>query len=115
MKKNLLHFLYICCSVVILSLLCSCASMAEKERNLANLAKIRRGLDKKEVLAIMGEPVKGEKYCSENVWYYFTQTQWMDGLITRDECTPIVFDYFGKVAGWGKEFNTGMYDFRTKK
>lgn len=115
MKKNLLQILYIFFLTGILSFLCSCASMEEKERNNANLAKIRKGMDKKEVLAIMGKPVEGAAFCSDNVWYYFTRTQWMDGLVTRDECTPIVFDYFGKVAGWGKEFHTGMYDFRNRK
>lgn len=111
MKKITLLLLYIFICAGAVNFLCSCASV-EAERNLTNLAKIRKGMDKKEVLAIMGEPVKGESYCSDNVWYYFTETQWMDGLTTRDECTPIVFDYFGKVAGWGKKYHTGVYEFR---
>ncbi|MBR2363700.1 MAG: DUF3192 domain-containing protein [Lentisphaeria bacterium] len=108
MKRKL--WLYIICFAGMIFSLCSCSYM-EADRNLSNLAKIRKGMDKKQVLAIMGEPVKGEAYCNDRVWYYFTQTQWMDGLTTRDECTPIVFDYFGKVAGWGKDFNTGIYEF----
>lgn len=107
MKKIILMGMYILFAAGI-SFLSGCVS-AEAQRNLANLSRIRKGMDKKEVLAIMGEPVRGESYCSDRVWYYFTKSQWMDGLITRDECTPIVFDYFGKVAGWGNNFNTGVY------
>ena len=102
------------CAFTLLYLLSGCVS-AEAERNLANFAKLRKGMDKKQVLAIMGEPVKGEAYCSDDVWYYFTNSRWMDGLITRDECTPVAFDYFGKVIGWGPDYNTGVYDYRTEK
>ena len=111
MRRMILLLLsFLCCAGIFLSL-CGCA-MSEADRNLTNLAMIRKGMDKTQVLAIMGPPVQGESYCSERVWYYFTRSQWMDGLVTRDECTPIVFDYFGKVSGWGKEFNTGVYEFR---
>ena len=58
------------------AVLSSCACK-EMETNMANLAKIRVG---------------------------------MDGLVTRDECTPIAFDDYGKVIGWGPAFNTGVYD-----
>ena len=98
----------------LLLLLSGCVS-EEAQRNLANLSKLRKGMDKKQVLAIMGEPVKGEAYCNDKTWFYFTQSRWMDGLITRDECTPVAFDYFDRVIGWGKEYNTGVYDFRTDK
>ena len=30
-------------------------------------------------------------------------------MIMRDECTPIAFDEFGRVIGWGPDFNTGLY------
>ena len=81
----------------------------EIERNQKNLAKIRKGMTKKQVLEIMGEPVKGEAYCTDNVFFYYTRQSWMDGMIMRDECTPIAFDEFGRVIGWGPDFNTGLY------
>ena len=90
-------------------LLSSCA-YEEMARNEENLAKIRVGMTKQQVLEIMGEPVANEAYCSDKVFYYYTNQMWMDGLITRDECTPIAFDDSGKVIGWGPAFNTGVYD-----
>ena len=84
---------------------------AEIERNQKNLARIRKGMTKQQVLEIMGEPVKGESYCTDNVFFYYTRQSWMDGMIMRDECTPIAFDEFGRVIGWGPDFNTGPYHF----
>ena len=91
-------------------MLCSCYP-AEISRNQANLAKIRKGMTKKQVLEIMGEPVKGEAYCTDKVFFYYTRRNWMDGMIMRDECTPIAFDEFDRVIGWGPDFNTGLYHF----
>ena len=84
---------------------------AEINRNQKNLAKIRKGMTKKQVQEIMGEPVKGEAYCTDKVFYYYTRRNWMDGMIMRDECTPIAFDEFDRVIGWGPDFNTGLYHF----
>ena len=70
-------------------------------RNRENLAKLRTKMTKDEVLQIMGEPIKGEVYCEDNVWWYYTRTRWNDFVTTRDECTPVVFDEDGLVAGWG--------------
>ena len=60
----------------------------------------------------MGEPIKGEAFCSDNVWWYYTRTCWTDYMTTRDECTPIVFDENGLVEGWGTTFYRNKYDFR---
>ena len=95
-----------------LAVLLSSCFYAEIERNQKNLAKIRKGMTRQEVLKIMGEPVKGEAYCTEKVLFYYTRQSWMDGMIMRDECTPIAFDEFGKVIGWGPDFNTGIYHFQ---
>ncbi len=91
--------------------LCSCAYQKEIARNEKNLTKIRKGMTKKQVLEIMGEPVKGESYCTDKVFFYYTRQSWMDGMIMRDECTPIAFDEFDRVIGWGPNFNTGLYHF----
>lgn len=111
MKKSMLKKLTVLlCAGAMTSVLSSCFYF-EIERNQQNLAKIRKGMTKAQVLEIMGEPVKGEAYCSDKVFYYYTRQCWMDGLVTRDECTPIAFDDFDRVRGWGPEFNTGVYDF----
>ena len=103
--KNILVFL--CAGVLALSLT-SCF-YAEIERNQKNLAKIRKGMSREEVLKIMGEPIKGEAYCTDKVLFYYTRQSWMDGMVMRDECTPIAFDEFDRVIGWGPNFNTGIY------
>ncbi|OQA83888.1 MAG: Outer membrane protein assembly factor BamE [Lentisphaerae bacterium ADurb.Bin242] len=92
------------------SLLTSCFYF-EMNRNTKNLARIRKGMTRKQVIEIMGEPVRGEIYCSDKVLYYYTRQRWMDGLTTRDECTPIAFDEYDRVVGWGPDFHTGVYDF----
>ena len=109
MKILLKQILTVSFAAGLLLPLCSCAVYGEMARNKENLAKIRVGMDKKQVLEIMGEPVSGEAYCSDKVFYYYTGRQWMDGQITRDECTPIAFDDYGKVIGWRPAFNTAVY------
>ena len=111
MKTNLFSNILKLLGGVVLGLaLCSCF-YAEISRNEKNLAKIRKGMTKKQVLEIMGEPVKGESYCTDKVFFYYTRQSWMDGMIMRDECTPIAFDEFDRVIGWGPDFNTGLYHF----
>ena len=85
---------------------------SEIERNRENLGKLRVKMTKQEVLEIMGEPVKGEVFCSDNVWWYYTRTCWTDYMITRDECTPVVFDENGLVEGWGTLFFRNKYDYK---
>jgi outer membrane protein assembly factor BamE (lipoprotein component of BamABCDE complex) len=79
----------------------SCNSIVQK-RNLQNLTHLKKGMTKEEVLAIMGKPLTNEVYNTDNVWYYFTQSKWSEGMITRDECTPLFFED-GKLAGWGQQ------------
>ena len=104
--KNLVLFLT---AGVLAAALTSCF-YAEIERNQKNLAKIRKGMTRKQVLEIMGEPVKGEAYCNDRELFYYTRQSWMDGMVMRDECTPIAFDDYDRVIGWGPDFNTGLYD-----
>ena len=108
-KIAMKHILGLLCAGALTLALTSCF-YAEIDRNEKNLAKIRKGMDRKEVLKIMGEPVKGEAYCSDKVIYYYTRQSWMDGMVMRDECTPIAFDDYDRVIGWGPNFNTGLYD-----
>ncbi|MBE6405801.1 MAG: outer membrane protein assembly factor BamE, partial [Lentisphaerae bacterium] len=55
------------------------------ERNRVNLGKLRTKMTKQEVLEIMGEPIKGETFCEDNVWWYYIRTTWTDFVTTRDE------------------------------
>jgi len=92
-------------------LLQACAWHSEIEKNQDNLAKLRIGMSKIEVKAIMGEPLVKEIYSTPDVWYYYTQLRWHDGNATRDECTPLVFDEDGKLAGIGKKYFKENYEF----
>lgn len=81
------------------------------ERNRTNLGKLRTKMTKQEVLEIMGEPIKGETFCEDNVWWYYIRTSWTDYMTTRDECAPVVFDENGLVEGWGVTYYRNNYDY----
>lgn len=86
----------------------------EADRNLENAEKLRVGMTKSEVLSIMGEPVKNEIYAQPDLWFYYTHPNWIDGLVTEDECTPLVFKD-GKLVGWGNEFYAKSQVIRTEE
>ena len=83
--------------------LASCAVYRETAKNRENVAKLKKGMTKEEVISIMGEPIKDEVYCKPNVLFYYTETKWSDGNVTSDECTPLVFDK-DKLLGAGADF-----------
>ena len=60
---------------------------------------------KAEVLEVMGEPLSDESFCRPDLWFYYHKTVWADGLVTEDECMPLVFQD-GKLIGWGNEYYT---------
>ena len=74
-------------------------------KNIENSKQLRAGMSKSRVLEIMGEPLTEEEYNTPDVWYYYVETVWLDGLTTRDECMPVVFEN-GKLVGWGNRFYT---------
>ena len=82
--------------------LVSCTS-PEAISNLENVAKLKEGMTKDEVLSIMGKPLEKEIYNKPDVWFYYTESKWSDGNRTSDECTPLVFEE-GKLIGFGGEF-----------
>lgn len=110
MEKMKMKKIFLLLFTAALTVLLSSCFYAEISRNEKNLAKIRKGMTREEVLKIMGEPIKGEIYCTDKVLFYYTRQSWMDGMVMRDECTPIAFDDFDRVIGWGPDFNTGLYD-----
>ena len=71
--------------------------------NIRNSRDLRVGMTKSEVLAIMGEPIRDESFCKPDIWYYYIEMVWGDGLITEDECMPLVFED-GLLIGWGNDF-----------
>lgn len=90
--------------------LCACLTLSgcgnwdsEIRRNRRNLPEIENGMTMAEVREVMGEPVSGEVYCNPDVWFYYTDCKWSDGMINSDECTPVVFKD-GVVAGRGWDY-----------
>ena len=71
--------------------------------NTKNSRNLRVGMTKEQVKKIMGEPITNEKFCQPNIWYYYHEMVWGDGLVTEDECMPLVFEN-GKLIGWGNNF-----------
>ena len=110
MRKNTIKNIALMLLAGVLTLSLSACFYAEIERNQKNLTKIRKGMTKKQVIEIMGEPIKGEAYCNDKEFFYYTRQSWMDGMIMRDECTPIVFDDFDRVIGWGQDYHSGFFD-----
>ncbi len=92
------------CSVLALTgmLLAGCG-WVEASRNLDHARSLRIGMTKPQVLEIMGEPVQNEIFSKPDVWFYFVEPVWVDGLTTEDECMPLVFKD-GKLVGWGNEY-----------
>ena len=123
MKRHLSKFLLFTGTAAICWLISGCALIDrdtsvlaphkwdEIFRNRENLGKLRVKMTKGEVLAIMGEPLKDEVFCEDNVWWYYTRTCWTDYMTTRDECTPVVFDEQGLVEGWGVSYYKTHYDY----
>ncbi|MDD5698062.1 MAG: DUF3192 domain-containing protein [Victivallaceae bacterium] len=93
--------LVLLCGIVLIGWLSTVGChYSEQRRNLENSKKLRINMTREQVLKVMGEPVKGENYVTPDIWYYYINTQWNDGMITEDECMPLVFKN-GKLAGWG--------------
>ncbi len=83
--------------------LTSCSVYREARNNRENIGKLKTDMSRDEVVAVMGEPVKGELYCKPNVLFYYTDTKWSDGNTTSDECTPLVFEK-DRLIGIGADF-----------
>lgn len=105
--KNLVLFLTVFSLGLALSG-CSNTGYFAARRNLQNSAGLRVGMTKAQVIEVMGEPVTGEDYCRPDVWFYYIDPQWYDGLTTQDECMPLVFKD-GKLLGWGNEYYNRYY------
>ncbi len=90
--------------LLVVAFLISSCGLSMREKNINNLKLLRKGMTKMEVIAIMGDPLKDEVYHQDDVWFYFTESKWSDGSMTRDECTPVFFEE-DALTGWGhKEY-----------
>ena len=89
-------------TAVALLLLTACG-MEERAHNRQGVANLNKGMTKQEVTSLLGQPLTDEVYNEPDVWFYYTECRWSDGAITRDECTPVVFEN-DRVVGWGHDF-----------
>jgi len=131
------------CLLVLVGVLSGCATTnSVRTDNRTNLLKLSIGMDKDEVVSLMGTddvttysfagvftPFTAYKvnnpYRSEilqgadktfEVLYYYTDKKSADGAVTDDELTPLVFDE-GKLIGWGNSFlnaNVQKYEIRLR-
>ena len=82
---------------------CSLTPWGIVQKNIENSRNLRVGMTKSEVLEIMGEPIRNESFCKPDLWYYYIDMVWGDGLTTEEECMPLVFEN-GVLIGWGNDF-----------
>lgn len=71
--------------------------------NRANLSKIEIGMNKTEILVIMGKPDLREASDQQEWWLY--ETNCSAYAPDSERYTPVVFEN-GKVIGWGRNFWT---------
>ena len=89
-------------TAVLFLLLFTAGCVNEAARNVENSKRLRVGMTKEQVLSIMGKPVQ-EEFSTPDLWYYFVESVWTDGLTTEEECMPLVFEK-GRLAGCGNRF-----------
>ena len=98
MRKSIL----LCAVIAALTLSLTGCGLSSQYANFENSAKLRVGMTKEQVLAVMGKPLDAV-FAKPDVWYYYIETRWHDGQETIDECMPVVFKN-GKLAGWGNDY-----------
>ncbi len=95
-------FVYCALAIITCTLLSSCAYFSQYS-NIRDSRDLRIGMTKQQVLDIMGEPLRDQKFGKPDVWFYYVDTVWHDFLTTEDECMPLVFEN-GTLIGWGNDF-----------
>jgi hypothetical protein len=88
--------------VLTATLSASCGYFQAREQR-GKLADIRVGMSKEQVREIAGNPLEKELFGTDDLWYYYTDPKWYDGLVTQDECTPFVF-VDERHGGWGHDY-----------
>ena len=89
--------------MLLLSMMTSCGYY-EAQENRKKMEQIRIGMTKAEFIKIMVEP-PAEVFQTEKIIFYYTNPQWYDACITRDECCPFVFAEFeDRLVGFGYDY-----------
>ena len=97
------HTRLVLACVALAAMSASCGYFQAKEQR-SKLADIRVGMSRDQVVEIAGEPLNKELYSTDNLWFYYTDPKWYDGMVTQDECTPFLFDDDGILQGWGHQY-----------
>lgn len=95
------------CFLILFLLSLTACHVPPAPENAANMKHLEVGMTQDQVRQLLGDPHDGKGTFAKNpnIWYYYTQTVWRDGNVTREECTPVCFDpKTGKLVGWGYEF-----------
>jgi outer membrane protein assembly factor BamE (lipoprotein component of BamABCDE complex) len=75
-----------------------------EEYNKIQISKLELGLQKKQVLELLGSPDITEAKREDNkelqVMFYRTQHKQADGITTEDECTALLFEN-NELIAWG--------------
>lgn len=100
-------FLALFCLLFSAMMIIGCATLREVNKTRENLTRIKMGMPKEEIIAIMGSPRDREVFILENgqtfeVLKYLTQYD-IAGPILNSDTTPICLQE-GKVIGWGQKF-----------
>ena len=104
MKKTLRLFTVCAAALFLAACVGGCSTpWGSAKKNVENSRNLRVGMTKNEVLEVMGEPIRDEKFCKPDLWFYYIEMVWGDGLVTPEECMPLVFKD-GKLIGWGNDF-----------
>ena len=94
--------------MIVAVVMVGCVGVSPEQATVANLAKLNLGMDKTQVLTIMGSPAKLEAYETKSggtMEFLLYQTEWTEIHTRRKDSdfTPLCF-IDGKLKGWGRNF-----------
>ena len=81
--------------------------IGQAKKNTRNLAQLKLGMSRAEVIAIMGTPYSSEVYLDDEIKHeilsYVTEPTNFRGEIRKNHLTPVALKE-EKVIGWGRRF-----------
>ena len=84
-----------------------------EEYNKVQMSKLELGLQKKQILELLGSPDITEAKRNDNkelqVMFYRTQHKKSDGITTEDECTVLLFEN-NELIAWGESAYKSFVD-----
>jgi len=101
--------------VIMLALfLCGCGYMKAAKKNNDLMLTLKTGQTKDQVLGIMGDPSRNEKYNTNgkniDVWFYRTDTDIY--ALEDDNFTPVIFED-DRLVGWGRNLYEEKIEYRS--